>query len=122
MTNLENVLQLIDDTVRAASDTAAIQEMLSTVILLDNFLNNLQSTGTGIGIIYLPFVIIQATDDLVSNELKKQYNSIQYVRRKVFENTSGKDFFIKWANSSREVLLQNVRNSNTLTFDNYIYT
>ena len=96
--------------------------MLSTVISLDNFLNTLQSTGTGIGVIYLPFVIIQATDDLVSNELKKQYNSIQYIRRKVFENTSGKDFFIKWANSSREVLLQNVRNSNTLTFDNYIYT
>jgi hypothetical protein len=122
LTNLENILQFIDNTVRDANDPSIAQEMLSTVIALDNFINNLQSTGTGIGIIYLPLTIIQATDDLVSNELKKQYNSIQYVRRKVFENTSGKSFFIKWANSSREVLLQNVRNSNTLTFDNYIYT
>ena len=122
LTNLENILQFIDNTVRDANDPSIAQEMLSTVIALDNFINNLQSTGTGIGIIYLPLTIIQATDDLLSNELKKQYNSIQYVRRKVFENTSGKSYFIKWANSSREVLLQNVRNSNTLTFDNYIYT
>ena len=122
MNNLEQTLQQIDNLVRTAFDPSQAQLMLDTVIALNNFVNNLQSTGTGVGVVYLPFFVIQATDDLVSTELKAQYNSIQYVRRKVFENDQPKSYFIKWPNSSRQVLLQNVRNPNTLTFDNYIYT
>jgi hypothetical protein len=56
-------------------------------------------------------------DAFVADQLKRQYNAIQYIRKKCFNNVGNNEkFFITWPTGPQEILNEYVPG---LTFDNY---
>ena len=107
---------MIDEMLARAASVEDFNEIMEGLLAMQNLYTVLETGGL------LDYVhnLRAEIDTFVADQLKRQYNAIQYIRKKCHNKVGNdKKFFITWPTGPQEVLNEYVPG---LTFDNYLRT
>ena len=110
---LNGQMFMIDEMMALANSVEDFEEIFEGLLAMQNLFTVLETGGL------LDYVhnLRRDIDSFVADQLKRQYNAIQYIRKKCHSNVGNKEkFFITWPSGPQEVLNEYVPG---LTFDNY---
>jgi hypothetical protein len=114
LANATAVLSYIDQAILAASTPTEMQSAYNALLTLNTVLNRQISDG----IFFIPAFLRSEAKQYQRQNLIAQYNAIQLVRRKLFTDTQGKDFFFNFPSEAASQL--NNAQPNGFVYDNYI--
>ena len=103
----------VDAEIIAASSVEEFQQLFEYIISVQSLCNDLSADGLFKEVVTLRDKI----DFYLKDQLKRQYDAIQYLRRKVYRNTNSKKYGIIWPAGPQNILNEYVPGC---TFDNYI--
>ncbi len=116
ISKLNSQMFMIDEMLARAASVEDFNEIMEGLLAMQNLFTVLETGGL------LDYVhnLRADIDGFVADQLKRQYNAIQYVRKKCHNKVGNdKKFFITWPTGPQEVLNEYVPG---LTFDNYLRT
>jgi hypothetical protein len=103
----------VDVEIMDASSVEEFQQLFEYIISVQSLCNDLNDDG-----LFKEVVTLRNDIDLyLKDQLKRQYNAIQYLRKKVYQNTNSKKYGIIWPAGPQNILNEYVPGC---TFDNYI--
>ena len=103
----------VDAEIMAASSVEEFQQLFEYIISVRNLCNDLNENG-----LFEKTVLLRDNIDLyLIDQLKRQYDAIQYLRKKVYEDTNSRKYGIIWPAGPQNILNEHVPGC---TFDNYI--
>ena len=114
LSNATAVMSYIDQTILTATDPTQMQTAYNALSALNTALNNQISSG----IFFIPAFLRSEAKQYQRQNLIAQYNAIQLVRRRLFTDTQGKDFFFNFPGQATTAL--NNAQPNGFVYDNYI--
>ena len=114
LSNATAVMSYIDQTILTATDPGQMQTAYDALLALNSVLNRQVSSG----IFFIPAFLRTEAKQYERQNLIAQYNAIQLVRRKLFTDTQGKDFFYNFPGQAASAL--NNAQPNGFVYDNYI--
>lgn len=114
LTSATDVMNYIDQLITTATSPSEMQTAYDALLALNSVLDN-QITS---GIFFIPAFLRTEARQYERQNLIAQYNAIQLVRRRLFTDTQGKDFFFNFPAESATEL--NNAQPNGFVYDNYI--
>jgi hypothetical protein len=114
LSNATAVMSYIDQLILTATDPGQMQTAYDALLALNSVLNRQVSSG----IFFIPAFLRSEAKQYQRQNLIAQYNAIQLVRRKLFTDTQGKDFFYNFPGQAATAL--NNAQPNGFVYDNYI--
>ena len=103
----------VDVEIIAASSVEEFQQIFEYIISVQSLCNDLNDNG-----LFKKTVRLRDTIDLyLKDQLKRQYDAIQYLRKKLYRDTNSKKYGIIWPAGPQNILNEHVPGC---TFDNYI--
>ena len=105
----------INAIVEWTDDAQELADTYTEILAIRDELDVMQSE---LGIITSAQAFISSVDTYYKDQLKRQYNAIQYLRKKVHKGYGNGKFGIKWPAGPQNVLNEHVPG---LTFDNYLH-
>ena len=117
---LSNIINLIytnmgdlDEAIIGASSVEEFQQIFLEMEAIQGLCDELNDTG----IMAIAITLREDIDLHLKDQLKRQYNAIQYLRKKVYRTTNSKKYGIIWPAGPQNILNEYVPGC---TFDNYI--
>ena len=103
----------LDADILDASSAEEFQRLFEHMISIQSLCNDLNNRG-----LYANIISLHAdVDTYLADQLKRQYNAIQYLRKKVYEDTNSNKFGIVWPVGPQDILNEYVPGC---TFDNFL--